>query len=81
MTQINTPYPATAYLTGFLRERGFDARQADPGLELLLRLLSRRGVEDMAKHVRGDSPAIAHFRENVERYATTIDAVIRFLQG
>ena len=25
MTQLNTPYPATAYLTGFLRERGFHA--------------------------------------------------------
>jgi len=22
MTQLNTPYPSTAYLTGFLRERG-----------------------------------------------------------
>ncbi|MEY3992545.1 MAG: hypothetical protein RIS04_1308, partial [Pseudomonadota bacterium] len=22
MTQLNTPYPSTAYLTGFLRSRG-----------------------------------------------------------
>ena len=36
MTQINTPYPATAYLTGFLRERGYDAVQADPAIQLLL---------------------------------------------
>ena len=27
MTQLNTPYPASAYLTGFLRSRGVDARQ------------------------------------------------------
>ena len=27
MTQLNTPYPASAYLTGFLRSRGIDARQ------------------------------------------------------
>ena len=41
MTQINTPYPATPYLTGFLRERGYDVAQADPAIELVLRLLSR----------------------------------------
>ncbi|MEY4362953.1 MAG: hypothetical protein RLZZ24_305, partial [Pseudomonadota bacterium] len=29
MTQLNTPYPSTAYLTGFLREQGIDARQED----------------------------------------------------
>ncbi len=44
MTQLNTPYPATAYLTGFLRGRGFDAHQADPALELVLALLSRPGL-------------------------------------
>ena len=31
MTQLNTPYPSTAYLTGFLRTRGIQAAQAaDP---------------------------------------------------
>ena len=37
MTQLNTPYPATAYLTGFLRlheaRLGFTVTQADPALE------------------------------------------------
>ena len=32
MTQLNTPYPSTAYLTGFLRSRGFDAVQEDLAL-------------------------------------------------
>ena len=27
MTQLNTPYPSTAYLTGFLRSRGIDSAQ------------------------------------------------------
>lgn len=44
MTQLNTPYPATAYLTGFLRGRGIDAYQSDPALELVLRLLSKTGL-------------------------------------
>ena len=48
MVQVNTPYPATAYLTGFLRtharERGVIAVQDDPALALVLRLLSRDGL-------------------------------------
>ena len=28
MTQLNTPYPSTAYLTGFLRSRGIARRAA-----------------------------------------------------
>jgi radical SAM superfamily enzyme YgiQ (UPF0313 family) len=48
MVQVNTPYPATAYLTGFLRtharDRGVVAVQDDPALALVLRLLSREGL-------------------------------------
>jgi radical SAM superfamily enzyme YgiQ (UPF0313 family) len=48
MVQVNTPYPATAYLTGFLRtharDRGVVAVQDDPALALVLRLLSRVGL-------------------------------------
>ena len=29
MTQLNTPYPSTAYLTGFLRSRHIDAAQEE----------------------------------------------------
>ena len=47
LTQLNTPYPATAYLTGFLRKRGVAAFQADPAIELVLRLLSRKGLQEM----------------------------------
>jgi hypothetical protein len=32
MTQLNTPYPSTAYLTGFLRARGVTAAQDDLAL-------------------------------------------------
>ena len=34
MTQLNTPYPSTAYLTGFLRSRGVCAEQEDLALAL-----------------------------------------------
>ena len=36
MTQLNTPYPSTAYLTGFLRSRGVSAVQEDLALALAL---------------------------------------------
>jgi hypothetical protein len=44
MIQLNTPYPATAYLTGFLRlhaaDLGLELTQADCSLSLFLRLFS-----------------------------------------
>ena len=47
MTQLNTPYPSTAYLTGFLRSRGVDAVQADLALALVLRLMSGAGLAQL----------------------------------
>ncbi|MCB9561998.1 MAG: B12-binding domain-containing radical SAM protein [Kofleriaceae bacterium] len=89
MTQLNTPYPATAYLTGFLRQHaashGLDVRQADPALELFLRLFSRDGLTRVAARLRdrdgAATPAIVHFLQHADTYVDTVDAVIRFLQG
>ena len=44
MTQLNTPYPSTAYLTGFLRSRSMAAVQEDLALALILKLLSVDGL-------------------------------------
>ncbi len=94
MIQVNTPYPATAYLTGTLRAhgaaRGIEVAQADPAIELLLRVLSRAGVKRIAEvlsaRARGKRrgpppPSVAHFLAHADRYVDTVDAVIRFLQG
>ena len=89
MTQLNTPYPATAYLTGFLRSRGWDAVQADPAIELVLRLLSRTGLERIAGELAHRSTqttvkapkSVRHFMALKAQYLDTIDAAIRFLQG
>ena len=55
MTQLNTPYPATAYLCGFLAQHAarldLTVTQADPALELFLRLYSRAGVEALAARI------------------------------
>ena len=86
MTQLNTPYPSTAYLTGFLRSRGIDASQEDLALALVLRLLSRQGLEEVAARIARiptqlQSPAVRFFVENAPRYLATVAPVIAFLQG
>ncbi len=40
MTQLNTAYPATAYITGFLRKEGYDVAQRDMAIEVLLSMLT-----------------------------------------
>jgi hypothetical protein len=86
MTQLNTPYPATAYLTGFLRAQGFDARQADLALELVLRWLSPSGVAALAEAARARpagqrSAAVQRFVEALPRHERCIEPVLAFLQG
>ena len=57
MTQLNTPYPATAYLTGCLRRHAPEVTvaQADFSIELFLRLFSRAGLQ--AVRARLTAPA------------------------
>jgi hypothetical protein len=86
MTQLNTPYPSTAYLTGFLRSRGFHAEQTDLSIRLALRLLSAEGLcaihEQVSRLPRKQHSATTRFfEEHAEVYAETIAPVIRFLQG
>ena len=86
MTQLNTPYPSTAYLTGFLRSRGVHALQEDLALALVLRLLSREGLlavrEDIA--ARPAARRLAHvdaFDARFDDYLRCIEPVLAFLQG
>jgi radical SAM superfamily enzyme YgiQ (UPF0313 family) len=93
MTQLNTPYPATAYLMGFLRPHAaaldLELAQVDASLELFLRVFSRAGlariVDELAARAEDTDeampPSIASFLEHGVRYVDTIDAVTRFLQG
>lgn len=86
MTQLNTPYPSTAYLTGFLRSRGVDAVQEDLALALVLRLLSRGGLLEIRRRIEANPPQrstepVQSFMAQFDRYVATIDRVIAFLQG
>ena len=86
MTQLNTPYPSTAYLTGFLRGRGVDAVQEDLALGLVLALLTPQGLEQVQQVAKTltpkqCSPSVQCFLQNFSDYQSTIARVIAFLQG
>ena len=81
-TQLNTPYPATAYIKGFLKTKGISSFQMDLGMEVILELFSKEGLTDLfqveSKSKSTNSQRI--FALNKE-YIKTIDSVIAFLQG
>lgn len=86
MTQLNTPYPSTAYLTGFLRSRGIDAQQDDLALGLVLRLFTPAGLDELrtaalALPERLRPPQVSHFLAEFPTYRVTVARVIAFLQG
>ena len=84
MTQLNTPYPSTAYLTGFLRARGVAAVQDDLALRLVLRLFSRVGLgrlRQAAAKRNQDQARLGHFIQHFDRYAATVEPTVAFLQG
>ncbi len=86
MTQLNTPYPATAYLTGFLRSRGINAVQEDLALALVLRLFSPDGLRAIRAGIgalpqRQRTPLVDAFDRQFDRYVATIEPVVAFLQG
>lgn len=83
-TQLNTPYPATAYLKGFLNTKNISSFQMDLGIEVILEIFSKKGLEKVFQ--------VSSFKfqvdENCKRiyalkqdYIQTIDSVITFLQG
>ncbi|HEU4684106.1 MAG TPA: radical SAM protein [Nitrospira sp.] len=85
LTQLNTPYPSTAYLTGFLQAHDVPCEQRDLGIEMVLRLFSRAGLElvfDEVRRAEKGLPAEARAMLRAERsYVEMIDLVVEFLQG
>ena len=82
-TQLNTPYPATAYLKGFLNTKQISNFQIDLGIDVILELFSTEGLQHVFNQ---DFPV--NFSPNSQRifalkdqYIKTIDQVILFLQG
>jgi hypothetical protein len=86
MTQLNTPYPSTAYLTGFLRSRGFNAVQEDLALALVLGFFTPSGLQEIKEQAlqlpeENRSASVNFFLDYFADYQSTIALVIAFLQG
>jgi hypothetical protein len=86
MTQLNTPYPSTAYITGFLRSRGIDAHQDDLALSLVLSFFSKHGLVEvhqaaLAIPEENRSATINFFLDYFKDYQGSIEPTIKYLQG
>ncbi len=86
MTQLNTPYPSSAYLTGFLRSQDLDARQDDLALKLVLRIFSTEGLKQVqtiaqTQAIDQRSASVNCFLDHAQRYIDCIEPVMVFLQG
>jgi radical SAM superfamily enzyme YgiQ (UPF0313 family) len=84
-TQLNTPYPATPYLKGFLNTKKISCFQCDLGIEVILDLFSKSGLNHLFSEVLKYKGQVS---ENALRitalrntYINTVDQVVRFLQG
>jgi len=90
-TQLNTPYPATAYLKGFLNTKNISSFQADLGIEVILSVFSKPGLIKLFEKIKRSPQIISNdekLSDNAKRiialqddYIATIDSVILFLQG
>lgn len=84
-TQLNTPYPATAYLKGFLNTKGIASVQADLGIEVILEIFSQKGLSDLFAFAAQQTIELSANSRRIlslqTHYIATIDSVIAFLQG
>ncbi len=84
-TQLNTPYPGTVYLKGFLNTKNISSYQSDLGMEVILELFSKKGLQNLFEYIDNNAFELG---ENAQRimalkddYIQSVDAVISFLQG
>ncbi|MFL5783265.1 MAG: B12-binding domain-containing radical SAM protein [Bacteriovoracaceae bacterium] len=83
LTQFNTPYPSTAYLTSYLEKAGHEVNQIDLGLELILKIFSREGLRRITQEVKKSktkNELLDFYLDAATEYENNIDDVIAFLQ-
>lgn len=84
-TQLNTPYPATAYLKGFLSEHGINIHQADLGINVILQIFSQHGLQQLFDYIDDNNVELTENSKRIyslkTEYLKTINPVIEFLQN
>ncbi len=83
-TQLNTPYPATAYLKGFLNTKNIPSFQADLGIEVILSIFSYKGLNVLFNKIVENEITLSDNSRRIislrHEYSKTIDLVVSFLQ-
>lgn len=83
-TQLNTPYPASPYLKGFLKMHGYEVFQADLGIELINKIFSLEGFQELFTRAKRTDKSISRnslqIISNEQYYLQTIEQVMDFLQ-
>lgn len=84
-TQLNTPYPATAYLKGFLNTKGITSFQMDLGIEVILALFTKDTFRELFEIAFENETIISENCQRIyslkEAYLDPLEDVILFLQG
>jgi hypothetical protein len=84
-TQLNTPYPATAYLKGFFNTQNIQTAQVDLGIDVTLRLFSKQGFTEIFKIISEANISLSESNKRIynlqSEYINTIEPVVKFLQG
>ena len=81
-TQLNTPYPATTYLKGFLESKGIAVAQADLSIELFAAIFNKQFLtEAFAEAKELEEIEFIEILEQQTKYLNKVDEVIAFLQS
>ena len=80
-TQLNTAYPATAYLKGFLEEKKVSVSQCDLSIELFVSVFTSGFLRSV--YQEAEDLGNCHYPKVIEmkeKYISRVDIVIKFLQ-
>ena len=84
-TQLNTPYPATPYLKGFLNTKKISSFQMDLGIEVILSIFCKKGLQNVFDIAFENEKITSYNSQRIyslkDEYLNKIDSVISFLQG
>ncbi len=80
-TQLNTPYPATMYLKGYLDEKGWECEQRDLSIELFIQVFSTQFLDNIFRQVENNSDVFyGDILSSKNEYLESVEIVISFLQ-
>ncbi len=84
-TQLNTPYPATTYLKGYLETKNINSLQLDLGIEVLLDIFSKKGLKQIFQYCNDLKSNLSQNSQRIlslkNEYLNVIEDIVLFLQG